>query len=519
MVGEHPVQLRGLTFDPKSGAPSPAQGGSVVLAERVEEGNFVKTMLGELGSPEGRQLLAKTVVSSGPGTKGLKLFQPVHGAFNLALLEAHCDQFGDPRLDPADIDSSGLVIRRVNGSSREAWVKRDGKVAGWVTLSAADLDRDPDPARRDGPDGPGPAQVRRELLKRMGASSKDEETVEPLFAAPDQDCKTLGKTLLYGVVMTASAESPDAALAPAPGGYDASEVQGLISPYFASGKTVDWSGLALQSFSFTDLKAPKDPKDDQIGSAVRTKLQLLADFLRGLVAVFDAFHTPKLLAALNKVSLDFADGKAHPAGDFLSQVADTLVAGQPGKVKFPKSWPKVGTKDQSDIVAQARTAAGARLSQLVSAERRFDRRSSVYVARAFIRVKRDDGCPPEIVWSAESAPFTIAAWHEKGKRPPVLVDLPTLSDIKNLAPNVTFKVPGNLFNMLNQDPVAMLAGEGGAGADGIAWLCSFNIPIITLVAFLVFNIFLSLFNIIFFWMFLVKICIPIPASLKARLGG
>jgi len=513
MVGDHPVLLRGLTFDPKSGAPTPAQGGAVVLAERTEDGNFVKAMLGELASEDGRQLLAKTVVSSGPGTKGLKLFQPVHGAYNLALLEAHCDQFGDPRLDPNDLDSSGLVIRRVSGAGREAWVKRAGKTAGWVTLSAADLDRDPDPARRDGPDGPGPAQVRRELLKRMGASSNDEETVEPLFAAPPNDCKALGRTLLYGVVMTASAESPDAALAPALGGFDASEVQGLISPYFASGKTIDWTGLSLQSFGFADLKNPA------VNADVRNKLSLLVDFLRGLVAVFDAFQTPKLLAAMNKVSLDFADGKKHPAGDFLSQLADVLVQGQSGKVKLPKSWPAVGNKDQAEIVAQARTAAGARLSQLISAERRYDRRTSVYVARAFIRVKRDDGCPPKLVWSAESAPFTIAAWHEKGKRPPVHIDLPGLSDLKNLTPNVTFKVPGNLFNMLNQDPVSMLKGEGGPGADGIAWLCSFNIPIITLVAFLVCNIFLSLFNIIFFWMFLVKICIPIPASLKARFGG
>src|SRR6185295_16110335 len=300
MVGDHPVLLRGLTFDPKSGAPTPAPGGAVVLAERTEDGNFVKAMLGELASADGRQLLAKTVVSTGPGTKGLKLFQPVHGAYNLALLEAHCDQFGDPRLDPNDIDSSGMVIRRVNGAGREAWVKRAGKVAGWVTLSAADLDRDPDPARRDGPDGPGPAEVRRTLLKRMGATSNDEETVEPLFAAPPNDCKALGRTLLYGVVMTASADA-------------------------------------------------------------RNKLSLLADFLRGLVAVFDAFQTPKLLAAMNKVSLDFADGKAHPAGDFLAKLADVLVQGQSGKVKLPKSWPKVGTKDQAEIVAQARTAAGARM--------------------------------------------------------------------------------------------------------------------------------------------------------------
>jgi len=513
MVGEHPVQVRGLTFDRSSGLPAPAAGGAVVLAERQDD-DFVRAVLGELGSGEGRKALAKTLVSEGPATKGLKLLQPVHGVFNLAMVEAHCETFGDPRLDPRDIDSAGLVIRRVSGAGREAWVKRDGKVAGWVKLSAADLDRDPDPARRDGPEGPGPAEVRRELLKRMGASSRDEEQTSPLFTAPPGECKALGRTLLYGVVLTASAEAPDPSLAPAPGGFDASEVQGLISPYFASGKTVDWKGLELQSFAFEDLK-----ETSKISADARKKLTLLADFLRGLVAVFDAFQTPKLRAALNRVELDFADKSSHKAGDVLSQAADVLVMGKAGKVKLPKLWPKVSAKDQGEIVAQARTAAAARLSQLVSAERRYERRGSVYVARTFIRVNRDDGCPPKIVWSPESAPFTIAAWHEKGKLPPVHIDLPSLSDLKNLTPNVTFKVPGNLFNMLNQDPVKMLEGKGSDGAPGIAWLCSFNIPIITLVAFIVFSIFLSLFNLIFFWIALVKICIPIPASLKARFGG
>jgi hypothetical protein len=41
-------------------------------------------------------------------------------------------------------------------------------------------------------------------------------------------------------------------------------------------------------------------------------------------------------------------------------------------------------------------------------------------------------------------------------------------------------------------------------------ICSFSIPIITLCALIVLMIFLSLLNIIFWWMPFLKICFPIP---------
>ena len=44
----------------------------------------------------------------------------------------------------------------------------------------------------------------------------------------------------------------------------------------------------------------------------------------------------------------------------------------------------------------------------------------------------------------------------------------------------------------------------------IGWLCCFSIPIITICAFIVLNIFLSLFNIIFQWLLWIRICLPFP---------
>jgi hypothetical protein len=79
-----------------------------------------------------------------------------------------------------------------------------------------------------------------------------------------------------------------------------------------------------------------------------------------------------------------------------------------------------------------------------------------------------------------------------------------------MKPNVTFQVPDSLAALLRADPKKTLTdGPSGTGI-GIAWLCSFSIPIITICAFLVLGIFLSLFDLFFFWMAFIKICIPIP---------
>jgi len=72
---------------------------------------------------------------------------------------------------------------------------------------------------------------------------------------------------------------------------------------------------------------------------------------------------------------------------------------------------------------------------------------------------------------------------------------------------------------LQKDPKSSVKGEDSAGGGvglGLMWLCSFNIPIITLCAFIVLNIFLSLFDIFFQWMLFIKICIPIPVPTPAK---
>ena len=50
---------------------------------------------------------------------------------------------------------------------------------------------------------------------------------------------------------------------------------------------------------------------------------------------------------------------------------------------------------------------------------------------------------------------------------------------------------------------------------GIGMICSFSIPIITLVAFILLMIFVQLLNIVFWWLPFFKICFPVP-TLKSK---
>ncbi len=95
--------------------------------------------------------------------------------------------------------------------------------------------------------------------------------------------------------------------------------------------------------------------------------------------------------------------------------------------------------------------------------------------------------------------------------------MPDLFDravLKTMKPGVAFAVPPKLARLLEGDPKKLRDGEGDAGDGlGLAWICSFSIPIITICAFIVLQIFLALLNLIFWWLPFLKICIPLPRRL------
>lgn len=108
MVVEHPVVLRGLTL---AWLPSSAAGWPTLVARTDQD--FIGALLDELSGERAAPAVADHLLRVGPGQRHLRLQQPVHRTFTLALVEAACDVTGAPRLDPARIESAGLVVRRV----------------------------------------------------------------------------------------------------------------------------------------------------------------------------------------------------------------------------------------------------------------------------------------------------------------------------------------------------------------------------------------------------------------------
>jgi hypothetical protein len=184
-----------------------------------------------------------------------------------------------------------------------------------------------------------------------------------------------------------------------------------------------------------------------------------------------------------------------------------------GGAEMPASWPALSASAAGALRAALHKAMLARFATMKGKTGRFDEPDARYVLSAFVRLKADGPCPPRIVWSEPSEPFVIAAWYEGAGAPPVQIPLPDPSDknlLKALKPNVAFVVPPSLQSLLGGGTKDLLDGKGASNSLGLTWICGFNIPIITICAFLVLNIFLTLFNIAFGWLFFMKICLPFP---------
>ncbi|MCP3963670.1 MAG: hypothetical protein GY719_38025 [bacterium] len=487
----HDVVLRGAYLR-GAGGPAPT------LLERTDQ-EFLPAILEQLASLEGRRALAGPVARRSAGAPPLQLFQPVHRTFYVVLLEAACNRLGQPRLDPRRVDSAGLVIRRLKETARrpgdpldEGWMASGNALRGWRPFATpGDGNLDPDADRRPPALAAGHPEIDRRLALLGAGGETYAESFSPLFVAPPEVCRAAGRTYLYGLVPLASSERCETPAAPPAPGDE--QVRELLPELLKSG---------MSEGNAADLRAG------------------LVVALEQLHEHFDAFDGPEsrgLLEVLNRIELPYKDGGPRPAGEVLARAAEVSLFGS-GDLpddQLPESWPAPDPGVERLVIERARTALASRFASLTAAEGRFDPVGREYRLRAFVRVKRDDGCPPDLVWSAPSDRFTIAPWYETSSVPPVQVALPDAENrglLRALKPNVAFVLPESLLSLVEGSSLQGLlereARRGGGARPGA--ICGFNIPIITLCAFIVLFLFLKLLNFVFRWLPLVKTCIPFP---------
>ncbi len=533
----HDVLLRGVQLPGVSADARP------LILKRTDQ-SFIPAILDDLRAGEsGLTQIGTTIARKPRSLPALKLYQPVHRIFYVALLEVSCIYFDNaivPRLHPSHIESMGLVIRRLatddQGNLRtdkkgeyvyEGWQMENNQFRGWLPFpNAKARDRDPDPAYREMLTLGDPALDERLPLARR-VESMQQESIAPLFVAPQDACEAAEKTVLYGVLPLTSTEISEAPAAPA---FENSFVRSHMPHYLRQGdqRALPYAGTNV-NFQLADIAAASAANRNPDNYTRR--LQYFMTLLRQVVIEFDMLGSSpaslELRRELNNIRVpqNIDASRTIGAGDFIEDAAAILLerAGSnqspPRTLTMPPYWPAISQEQADRLRSTVRAAMEQRLAELRPGEGRFVQPNRLYVVRAFVRVHQREGCPPELFWSAPSEPFTIAPWHDSSEQPPVQITLPNPFDrnaLRSLKPNVAFVMPSPLFDFLNtMDGEKMLNGEGNRPETlsvDLDWLCGFNIPIITLVAFILLNILLQLLNIIFWWLPFVKICIPFPTS-------
>lgn len=516
----HPAARRRLAQKMPPPAPhevvlAPLGGGdgrAIIVTSDSQD--FVEAVFEDLKAPDWRERLEALRGRRRGGDGLLELGLPIHRRFQLALFEARCPTAGSPRVDPARISGQGMVLRRRGAHGWEGWVRGGKTVFGWQAVLRPD--EDPDPVI--GAAGH-PANLKaRALLTANGPVASGAETILPLYIAPPDVCAAVGRTVLFGVIPVVSAERSD--LPPPPVNYaslpdaDRTEMVRHLSEYLKARPPMAMprAGEALDA-GWNVLDTPTDAESGRLNAFGVFLQQLLIELdalgagpaARTLMAALGDIHLPTRRDALGG-TIESVD-----AASFVAAAAPILIGREPnsGGLAMPLEWPRVDDATGARLTAAALDCLTARHAAVVGAPAKFDEAGDRYAVRGFVRAKGHDGCPDRLVWSPASEDFRVLPWWD-GDGPGATISLPELGKLKKVKPNVAFAMPPEIANLLKGDMKKLADGEGDTGGPAIAWLCSFSIPFITICAFIVLNIFLSLFDLIFRWMLFIKICIPIP---------
>jgi hypothetical protein len=361
-----------------------------------------------------------------------------------------------------------------------------------------------------------------------------------------------GKTLYYGLVPTVSSELSEADPVFAADDSFSPDSRAfrdhLVDALRGNLMEFPFAGEAAQGWWFGALESvgaePPRGVDAQNGQFKALKNTASVDngrmrrflmLLRQLAVEFNAFdggaEVADLKKVLHEVQLPLTQRPGETvqlqvrADDFLALASQLLLSNQalPDPLEMPLRWPALDGDLKRRLASALHGTLLPRFKALKGRAGRFDEPGARYTLQAFLRLKPEGHCPERIIWSEPSDAFVIAPWYEGAGAPPVQIPLPDPSDrelLKSLKPNIAFVVPPSIQNLLSGSTKDLMEGKGDMGSGlGITWICGFSIPIITICAFIVLNIFLTLFNIVFGWMLFLKICLPLPKFGSKPPGG
>lgn len=225
-----------------------------------------------------------------------------------------------------------------------------------------------------------------------------------------------------------------------------------------------------------------------------------------------------------------AEGRADPANGIAPHPTEDLVGDESGHVWKPVPAGSAALVEEEVVLPGfAVPCAGEReqprkmwaaLVPASSPELRLMTRCSdttVTMSNTFVlrAVLHKPSCPParRFVTSDRSEPFRIASFMDPdAPARAAVVPLPKIPSVrellKRLPKKTKFMAPSPV--QINGDAATP---KDMVGAELPGMICSMSIPIITLCAYILLSIILSILNFVFWWLPFVKVCFPLPSQL------
>jgi hypothetical protein len=446
-----------------------------------------------------------------PPAGALKLYQPIHGRFNLVTACLVCGRPGlpDHPPNPGAEEQAAFVLRRLDARGREE---------AWAADAAAPQDRGWRPLGEDGArlaDGEellplfpviyGPAGRRRRLLTGLIPTASLESfkaagTLAPGHD-PGQDPRVVEFDLRIVRAVKALREPPAAG---APGAARAEPSRFVL---------LDLADLLALNLAKTEWDAIVRGDRGGAGKAVALYEKLAEAKAPRALATKEPDTT--WLDALRKA---WAERGAITGESTVSPTLDVDLG-------LPKNAPDLDALKKAFVDALPALGAGA-TPPSVETESPAD--TSVpkldpggtgrYVVRCVYQRPRCGPLRPDL-FSDPSRPFRIASFFDPdAPGRPIRISLPvdtSVKDLRKFRRNVAFVISEQLRGQMSKvtDLEKTMKGDLAGGQEfNLGVICSLSIPIITICALIVLMIFLMLLNLVFWWLPFFRICFPVGRS-------
>ncbi|MBK8814430.1 MAG: hypothetical protein IPN42_02495 [Methylococcaceae bacterium] len=482
---------------------------------KFETDEFMETFLTALAAPDPKTIHS-LVLNEPKDNKRLKLFQPGHGHFYLVCAALCCriPGFPDRKIIAENDERVFFVLRKQVNGAEYAWCG-DETQRTWQALNGNSRVVLPKEERlpltqTSGSDGRAllfgyiPAASREtyavspeKLISKSEPTDIRIEELQAQFTKPLLDRKMPTENPAVFLTILEAAEIADDL-----------DVAKTVSPSGASRVLTLSVSLLIELWEFFDKKSPdvalalKDNPGAVFEGEQAQEKSALMSFLHQQTLL----SGKRLDEALRTAALQY-EGLNRPNADLI-------------QLGFDNNYSLLGaTISGSELERIVKAALDSRLPDFQIPKFENAEGINYFVRCVYERPHCDLN---SIVVSQPSLSFQLAPYFDPDAPVrPVRITLPadvSIAGLRRFKKGVTFLLSSSM-----QKKVSMITGKektlltenpelGGEG-EGLAFICSFSIQIIFIVAFFLLLIFVIILHFVFWWIAFFRICLPIPKKL------